>query len=290
MDSYFDHLVTSHTISAHMPVADNKAYAATMSLGDGRFIATTTDGIGTKLLLATKYYDYINLGRDLVASVCNDILCTGAMPKQFLDYIAIGKFDYNIVNNLVLGINAALAETDCKLVAGETAEMQGCYPAGGFDLAGFCVGIGKDEDKLGPYKVESGMKIIGLPSSGFHCNGYTVIRQWLLESKGPLPYLNLLHPTRLYIRDILKAKTVIKSLAHVTGGGISRALSRLLPDNLQAHLDMSKFKVASSSKWALSCGMSYEDQLSVFNCGYGMLAVVEDVPTNIECVLLGEVE
>lgn len=268
---YMQHLLNNDDFTRGLGVQGG--YAPTIDIGD-QFIAMSTDGLGTKIMLAKNYFDYNRLGQDLVASVVNDVLCTGAAPKAFLDYVALGTFDLKFLEHFIMGVKLGCRMSHCELVGGETAEMNGVYPAGKFDLAGFAVGIGTR--KIGPHLVKPGMPIIGLASSGIHANGFTVVRSLLEKTMSPLEF-DLLAPTYNYTMPVTVMGDSIQSLAHVSGGGINRALDRLLPDETYADIDESLLCHNKASKWLESQGYQPEHQMDVFNCGFGMVAVVNDV-------------
>jgi len=237
------------------------------------FQTFSTDGVGTKSSLASFSWDYFNLGVDLVAMSANDVLCTGAYPKYFMDYIALGGFNEKRLASILAGVKHGCSQAGCTLIGGETAEMKGVMPKDSVELSGFCVGEGTE--LLSSNNVQEGDKIVGLTSSGFHANGYTVVRDLLRTTYCPE---HVKAPTRLYTSAVknLKARYDVVSLAHVTGGGMKRAVRRLAPDNLYVDLDHDKLYRDDSSRWALRQGMNKDDMYGIFNCGYGMLVAVRN--------------
>jgi phosphoribosylformylglycinamidine cyclo-ligase len=203
-------------------------------------LVTCTDGVGTKLLLARSLGRLDGLGQDLVAMCVNDLVCTGARPLVFLDYLAVGTLDPAVATALVRGIAAACERAGCALAGGETAEMPGLYAPGHFDLAGFACGVVERAEALGPHRVVEGDVILGIPSSGLHSNGYSLVRA-LIDEGALAPDADLLlAPTRLYpedVRALQDAGVELHALAHITGGGLPENLPRALPAGLGAALD-----------------------------------------------------
>jgi phosphoribosylformylglycinamidine cyclo-ligase len=250
-----------------------------------------TDGVGTKLKLAIDTGRFEGLGQDLVAMCVNDIVVQGAEPLFFLDYYATGKLDVEAAAIVVEGIARACKESGCALIGGETAEMPGLYAKGDFDLAGFAVGAverGAILPKTGAMK--AGDVLLGVTSSGVHSNGYSLVRK-VVEKSG-LNLVNaapfapdkslgeaLLTPTRLYVRSCLDAIRTggVKGLAHITGGGITDNLPRCLPDGLDGEVDLDTIAVLPVFQWlAKQAGIVEKEMLRTFNCGIGMVAVVDE--------------
>jgi phosphoribosylformylglycinamidine cyclo-ligase len=242
-------------------------YGAVIELGDTK-IVLSTDGIGTKVLVAEQLNVFDTIGIDLVAMCANDILCHGAKPHSFLDYYATGHLNLEKSKEILSGIQLGCELAGCKLVGGETAEMPDVYEGDKFDLAGFCMGVVIDEL---PKKdlMKEGDVIIGIPSSGPHSNGFSLLRK-LYHG---IYHLNILRPTRIYTNDILSILPLIKGAAHITGGGIHGNLPRILPDNLNYNINI------ILQDWWLDlfnfAKMDKHEFESVFNCGWGMLLVVE---------------
>lgn len=263
-------------------------FAAALALPPGGWrqpvLFAATDGVGTKLELALQQRRAACIGNDVVAMCVNDLLCAGAQPLFFLDYIACGKLDEEFAAAVVAGIATACSESGCALVGGETAEMPGIYPPQGFDIAGFAVGIGEADEVLTPCAV-AGDALVAMASSGAHSNGYSLIRRLLAEQPHlaaqeveGVPLLDaLLAPTRLYCRAIaaLRGQVTLRGLAHITGGGISENLPRALPAGVEAAVDFSR--VPLPPLFALlqqAGGIGDADMRRIFNCGVGMVAVV----------------
>ena len=230
-----------HTDALTALVAGQTGFAAAHPLPAGMrepMLVTCTDGVGTKLLLARELGRLEGLGQDLVAMCVNDLACTGARPLVFLDYLAVGRLDPDEAGVLVRAIAAACEAVGCRLAGGETAEMPGLYAPGHFDLAGFAAGVVERDEMLGPHRVREGDAIVGLPSSGLHSNGYSLVRA-LVEAGAldPDPDL-LLAPTRLYVRELqaIAAAADLRAAAHITGGGLAENLPRALPEGLGAEL------------------------------------------------------
>ncbi|MDD4914062.1 MAG: phosphoribosylformylglycinamidine cyclo-ligase [Methylococcales bacterium] len=249
-------------------------------------LVSGTDGVGTKLKLATELNLHNTIGVDLVAMCVNDIVVQGAEPLFFLDYFATGKLDVDTAAAVIEGIGKGCELAGAALVGGETAEMPGMYADGDYDLAGFCVGIVEKERIIDGGKVKAGDKLIGLASSGPHSNGYSLIRKIVEKSGYPLQHeLNgkalgqhLLEPTRIYVKSLLNLlKDVpVHALAHITGGGITENLPRVLPENLNARIDLSAWRMPDIFNWLQQQGnVTQADMLLTFNCGIGMIVCVE---------------
>lgn len=248
-------------------------------------LVSGTDGVGTKLKLAIDSGIHNTVGIDLVAMCVNDIIVQGAEPLFFLDYFATGKLDVNIAAAVIEGIGKGCELAGAALVGGETAEMPNMYADGDYDLAGFCVGIVEKSDMLDGSKVSAGDKLIGLASSGAHSNGYSLIRKIIERNQSSLdqPFdgktlgETLLAPTRIYVKSLL---TLIKqipvhALAHITGGGLTENLPRVIPDNLNAKIDLKSWQFPAIFDWLQSNGnVSQADMLITFNCGVGMVICV----------------
>ncbi len=249
-------------------------------------LVSGTDGVGTKLKLASMMNRHDTIGIDLVAMCVNDIVVSGAEPLYFLDYYATGQLDLNQAESVIKGIANGCQLAGCALSGGETAEMPGMYAQGDYDLAGFAVGIVEKDAILNAENVRSGQILLGLASSGPHSNGYSLIRKVLERSGQPLdtPFdsstlgLTLLEPTRLYVKSILKllSKIAVTSIAHITGGGILENLPRVLPDNTTAEIDLSTWDLPPVFKWLQKHGsLEKMEMLRTFNCGIGMIVTVD---------------
>jgi phosphoribosylformylglycinamidine cyclo-ligase len=249
-------------------------------------LVAATDGVGTKLRIAIDTGNVDTIGIDLVAMCVNDLVCQGAEPLFFLDYFATGKLDVSQATRIINGIAAACEATGCALVGGETAEMPGMYHKGDFDLAGFAVGAMERGADL-PAGVQAGDILLGLASAGVHSNGYSFVRK-VVELSGrawsaPAPFAQtslgeaLLVPTRLYVKPALAAirEGGVHALAHITGGGLTENLPRVLPEGLGAEIDLSTWALPPVFRWlAETSEMAEAELLKTFNCGIGMIAVV----------------
>ncbi|RBP15825.1 phosphoribosylformylglycinamidine cyclo-ligase [Roseiarcus fermentans] len=252
-------------------------------------LVAANDGVGTKVKIAIESGIHHTIGIDLVAMCVNDIVVQGAEPLLFLDYFAAGKLDERVAAAVVEGIAAACAESGCALIGGETAEMPGLYADGDFDLAGFAVGAAERGTLLPSPGLKAGDAVFGLPSSGVHSNGFSLVRKIVAASglrwEAPAPFEPgrslaeaFLTPTRLYVRpllEVLKATTGVLALAHITGGGWPDNLPRVLPDGLSVALDLAAFAPQPVFSWLASVGgVSEAEMLRTFNCGFGMAAFV----------------
>jgi len=254
-------------------------------------ILSGTDGVGTKLKLAIDAKKFDTVGIDLVAMCSNDLLCNFGEPLFFLDYYATAKLDVNEATQVVKGIAEGCIRSECALVGGETAEMPGMYKEGDFDLAGFCVGIAEKDELNRIDKIKAGDTLIALPSSGVHSNGFSLVRKLLLEKLGmsldddfqgkPLKDV-LLEPTRIYVKEFKANKDKINALAHITGGGITENLPRVLPDNLKAVVKRADVRVLPIFEF-MSKHVELEEMYRTFNMGVGMVLVVSS--ENVDSIL-----
>ena len=246
-------------------------------------LVSGTDGVGTKLRIALDVKKYDTIGVDCFAMCANDILCHGAKPMFFLDYLACGKLDSDVAAEIISGIASACKETGTALIGGETAEMPGMYQVGDYDVAGFCVGIVEKDEIIDGSKIKEGQVIIGMPSSGFHSNGFSLVRKIfkdfteVFENK-PL-WETLLVPTKLYQNDIYKIqeKVELSGIAHITGGGLIENVPRILPEGLTAVIDTNKISVPSIMKELMKRGnVSEEEMYGTFNMGIGMIVTCDE--------------
>jgi phosphoribosylformylglycinamidine cyclo-ligase len=250
-------------------------------------LVAANDGVGTKVKIAIEAGIFDTIGVDLVAMCVNDIVVQGAEPLFFLDYFATGKLDPAQGALLVKGIAAACVESGCALIGGETAEMPGLYAKGDFDLAGFAVGAAERGTLLPKAGLKTGDVVFGLPSSGAHSNGFSLVRRIVAKTglswDAPAPFAPaqtlaqaLLTPTKLYVKPLLaalKATDAILALAHVTGGGFPENLPRVLPEHLAVRLDLAAFAPPPVFGWLAQAGPVAEaEMLRAFNCGIGMVA------------------
>ena len=239
-------------------------------------LVSGTDGVGTKLKLAFELDRHDTVGIDLVAMSVNDVLVQGAEPLFFLDYFACGKLERRVAAEVVKGIARGCELAGCALIGGETAEMPGMYPPGEYDLAGFCVGVVEKERILDGRSIAPGDAILGLASSGPHANGYSLIRR-ILE-RDARPPTDLLEPTRIYVKPVLNllGSVAVKGLAHITGGGISGNVPRILPPGTQAIINPRSWPRPPVFQWLQQAGgVAEAEMFRVFNCGIGMALVVD---------------
>jgi phosphoribosylformylglycinamidine cyclo-ligase len=248
-------------------------------------LVSATDGVGTKLRIAidTGYLDTV--GIDLVAMCVNDLICQGAVPLFFLDYFATGKLNISGATSVINGIAEGCRQANTALVGGETAEMPGMYEGDDFDLAGFSVGAMERGTAL-PHSVSSGDILIGLPSTGIHSNGYSLVRK-IVEKSGltwndDCPFgegtlaKHSLEPTKIYVRPAVAALETgkLKALAHITGGGLTENLPRALPEGLGANIDLDSWARLAIFDWLIAqAGLEQSEALKTFNCGIGMIAI-----------------
>ncbi|WP_163574555.1 phosphoribosylformylglycinamidine cyclo-ligase [Halomonas faecis] len=246
-----------------------------------------TDGVGTKLRLAMDLGRHDSIGIDLVAMCVNDLIVAGAEPLFFLDYYATGRLDVDIAADVVTGIGEGCEQAGCALVGGETAEMPGMYQDSDYDLAGFCVGVVEKSEILDGSRVAEGDVLLGIASSGPHSNGYSLIRKILEVSGADLntavdgqPLADaLLAPTRIYVKPLLSlirdSGVTVNALSHITGGGLTENLPRVLPDGLAARIDVTSWERPAIFDWLKREGNVAEHELHrVLNCGIGMVVVV----------------
>lgn len=258
-----------------------------------------TDGVGTKLRIAIDTGNVDTIGIDLVAMCVNDLVCQGAEPLFFLDYFATGKLELDSAARIIEGIAEGCAQSGCALIGGETAEMPGMYSEGDFDLAGFAVGAMERGQDL-PKGVKTGDVLLGLGSNGVHSNGYSLVRK-LVEVSGlgwdaDCPWNAdislgeaLLAPTRLYVKQVLEAIRAggVHALAHITGGGLTENLPRVLPEGTGATIDLDAWDLPPVFKWlAETGGMEQGELLKTFNCGIGMIVVCDAAEADAVTALL----
>ncbi len=252
-------------------------------------LVSTTDGVGTKLKLAQDLNNHKSIGIDLVAMCVNDLIVQGATPLFFLDYYATGKLNVDVAEQVIAGIAEGCKQAGCALVGGETAEMPGMYQGEEYDLAGFSVGAVARANLIPKANLEVGDVLLGIGSRGIHSNGYSLVRKLVKDSgvdvNAPPPYPcaattfaeALLSPTRIYVKSLLPILNAghIKALSHITGGGLTENLPRVLPENLSASINLDAWKLPSIFAWMQQVGSIPEhEMLMTFNCGIGMIAVV----------------
>ena len=246
-------------------------------------LVSGTDGVGTKLDIACKKRKFDTVGIDCVAMCVNDILCHGAKPLFFLDYIACGKLEAEVSSDLVKGVAEGCIKSQCSLIGGETAEMPGMYKEGDYDIAGFAVGI-VDKDKIINGKdIKAGDKLIGIASSGVHSNGYSLIRKVFKnldeDFNGKAIWEELLTPTKIYVKPVLSLleKFNIKGMAHVTGGGFYENLPRMLSkEGLSIVINKNSYEIPEIFKKLMELGVKEEEMYNTFNMGIGFVLCVEE--------------
>jgi phosphoribosylformylglycinamidine cyclo-ligase len=253
-------------------------FAGLYPLDDRRFLAASTDGVGSKLMLQRRAGKLRWGGMDLAAHCINDVLCTGATPLFLLDYVAAAQIELEQVAELVEGAAAVCREAGCMLVGGETAELPGVYRDEELDFAGTCVGIVDRDDVIDGSRCEPGDAIIGFPSSGLHTNGFSLVRRIVGEDDFDADLL--LAPHRLYLEEVraLRAAADVRALAHVTGGGILGNLERVLPEGVHAQIDWESWERPPVFHWLADQGVDEEEARRVFNLGIGLCAVVPEPP------------
>ena len=250
-----------------------------------------TDGVGTKIEIANMMNNHRTIGIDLVAMCVNDLIVDEARPLFFLDYIATGKLNLVKGTQIIKGIIEGCKKSNCSLLGGETAEHPGVDANDKYDLAGFCVGVKSGIKNVKPKLLQNDL-IIGIKSSGLHSNGFSLVRKIVKEKKVKLNKKIdksntigqlLLKPTKIYVEPILElfSKKLIKTCAHITGGGITENLPRSLTNNVKAEIDLNKWNVPKIFKWVQSYGINQSEMLRTFNCGYGMVVIVEKSKFNM---------
>ena len=261
-------------------------------------LVSGTDGVGTKLILAQQLNNHSTIGIDLVAMCTNDVLVQGAEPLFFLDYFACGKLDIKTAAIVVKGISDGCLQAGIALIGGETAEMPDMYNGDDYDLAGFCVGVVDKENLIDGNNISTGDIIVGLSSSGPHSNGFSLIRK-ILEI-GDKPIINgqpieklLLSPTRIYVKPIMQLikKVKIKGLAHITGGGITENIPRILKNTIQAEININSWKQGPIFDWLSIAGKISPDEMrKTFNCGVGMVVIVDQSDLNSTLDILNKAD
>jgi phosphoribosylformylglycinamidine cyclo-ligase len=252
-----------------------------------------TDGVGTKIQLAIQHDAHDRIGIDLVAMCVNDVIVQGAEPLFFLDYYATPRLDVDTAARVISGIAKGCEIAGAALLGGETAEHPGAHAAGGYDLAGFCVGVVERERLIDGTRIRAGDRLIGIASSGPHSNGFSLIRKVLqkthepeaIELDGRRLIELLLEPTRIYARAVLRLleEVPVKGLSHITGGGLLENIPRVLPIGLGARLQRSAWPRVAVFDWLEQAGVAPPEMLRTFNCGLGMIAVVD--PADVERAL-----
>ena len=255
-------------------------------------IVCGTDGVGTKLKLASKLNEHRYIGQDLLAMCVNDVITSGATPLFFLDYLATSKVDIKLHTQVLRGIKRSCESINIPLIGGETAEMPGMYSKNDYDLAGFCVGVVDKKNIINKSKVKKGNILIGFESSGFHSNGFSLINK-LIENRSlslSQKFKNtnlgkaLIKPTKLYVDifELLRSKVDINGAAHITGGGLTENLPRVIPDKYTTYIDESMLKIPDIFKLIQEkAGLDRKEMLKTFNCGFGMVLIIKKDDINI---------
>ena len=253
-------------------------------------IVACTDGVGTKIEIANSINKFNTIGIDLVAMSVNDLIVQGARPLFFLDYISINKVNLLKLKSIMRGILKGCKISNCNLVGGETAEMPGTYAKNKLDIAGFAVGIVEEKKILNGKKIKNGDLILAIPSSGLHSNGYSLVRR-LIDikkiniKKNKFLKKELIKPTKIYVKEILNLidKNLLNGCANITGGGVADNLKRVLPNNLNAEINLLNINSLKIFHWLKSHGISDEEMLKTFNCGVGFCLIIN--PKNFKKVI-----
>ncbi|HKC22983.1 MAG TPA: phosphoribosylformylglycinamidine cyclo-ligase [Gaiellaceae bacterium] len=261
-------------------------FAGLYPLDDRRLLAASTDSVGSKLMLSRRAGKLRWAGMDLAAHCIDDVLCSGADPLFLLDYVAANRIEEEQVVELVEGAADVCRQAGCALIGGETAELPGIYQPGELDFAGTCVGVVERDHVIDGSRCETGDVVIGLPSSGLHTNGFSLVRDVLGDED--IDAELLLTPHRLYLQELreLRARADVRALAHVTGGGILGNLARVLPDGVEARIDWGSWERPEVFGWLAERGVAEDELRRVFNLGIGMCAVVPAAPA--DALVIGE--
>ena len=253
-------------------------------------IVACTDGIGTKIEIANLLNKFDTIGIDLVAMSVNDLIVQGAKPLFFLDYISINKINLSKLKSIMTGILKGCKTSECSLVGGETAEMPGTYAKNKFDIAGFAVGIVEEKKILNGKKIKKNDLILGIPSSGLHSNGYSLVRNLISlkkidVKKNKFLTEELIKPTKIYVKEILNLtnRNLLNGCANITGGGLKDNLKRVLPNNLNAEINLIKVKPLKIFRWLNSHIINDKEMLRTFNCGIGFCLIIN--PKNLNKVI-----
>ncbi|TDT62322.1 phosphoribosylformylglycinamidine cyclo-ligase [Fonticella tunisiensis] len=278
-------LIKKHSKKTFIPgvINDIGSFAGMFELSGYKnpVLVSGTDGVGTKLEIAYKMKRYDTVGIDCTAMCVNDILCHGAKPLFFLDYIACGKLDAQIAESLVRGVSVGCLQAGCALIGGETAEMPGFYRDGEYDIAGFAVGIVEKDSIVDGSTIQDGDILIGIESSGIHSNGYSLVRKLIknldMDFNGKKMGDVLLEPTKIYVKTILSLmkRFNIKGMAHITGGGFIENIPRMFRDEFTAIIHRDSFKVHDIFKYIMSLGVNEDEMYNTFNMGIGFVICVD---------------
>lgn len=274
-------------------ITDLGTFGGMYDIGNGQVLVSGTDGVGTKLKAAFAMNKNDTVGIDCVAMCVNDVICHGARPLFFLDYIATGALIPGVAADIVKGIADGCLQSGCALIGGETAEMPGFYPEGEYDLAGFCVGMVNKKEIINGSAIEQGDKIIGLGSTGVHSNGFSLVRKLyamdetlsttMVEQAGKTLGELLLMPTRIYVKSILALidQVRVKGIAHITGGGFYENIPRVLPKTVNAKIELGSWEMPYLfDKLVADAQLSQRDAYNTFNMGIGMIVIVKPEEEN----------
>lgn len=293
-------LIKGYAKSTMNPLVLNHigSFGAMMELPEGYkkpVLISGTDGVGTKLEIAFKMNKYDTVGIDCVAMCVNDILCHGAKPLFFLDYIACGKLEAEVSSDLVKGIADGCLDSDCALIGGETAEMPGFYSDGEYDMAGFAVGIADKDKIINGSKIKEGDKLIGIASSGIHSNGYSLVRKLFPDLNedfnGEPVWKTLLTPTKIYVKPVLKLleSYEIKGMAHVTGGGFIENVPRMFNGGeFTAVINKNSYPLPGIFERIIEKGVDKDHMYNTFNMGIGFVLAVDEKDVTSIIKALGE--
>ena len=249
-------------------------------------LVSSSDGVGTKLKIAELAHKFDTIGIDAVAMNVNDILCTGAQPLFFLDYIAFSKVKEDVLVDVVKGINQGCIESGCSLIGGETAQMPGMYRQGEYDIAGFCVGVVERDNIIDGSNIKPGDIVIGLESSGIHYNGYSLVRRVFSINEQKRMSKELLIPTRIYVKPVLSLlpDKSIKGIAHITGGAFYDKIARILPGNCDVRINKNSWTIPKVFKLIQNKGnIDNAEMYHTLNMGIGMVLIVE--PVSVEKII-----
>jgi phosphoribosylformylglycinamidine cyclo-ligase len=278
-------LIKEHAKRTYIPgvISDLGSFAGMFELGkyNNPVLVSGTDGVGTKLEIAFKTRKYDTVGIDCVAMCVNDILCHGAKPIFFLDYMACGKLEAEVAADIVKGVSDGCVQSGCALIGGETAEMPGFYKEGEYDLAGFAVGVAEKDAIIDGSKIEEGDALVGIASSGPHSNGYSLIRKLITdldqEFEGKKMGEVLLTPTKIYVKPVLALmeKFEIRGMAHVTGGGFYENIPRMFKGDFTAVINKGSYDVPAIFKHIIGLGVEEDHMYNTYNMGIGFVLCVK---------------
>lgn len=274
-------LIKNYASKTFIPgvINDLGSFAGMFELGHYKnpVLVSGTDGVGTKLEFAFKLKKYDTVGIDCVAMCVNDILCHGAKPLFFLDYLACGKLEAEVAAELVKGVSEGCIQSGCALIGGETAEMPGFYKEGEYDIAGFAVGVAEKDEIIDGSRIEDGDILLGIESSGVHSNGFSLVRKLIPEYDRELG-LKLLTPTKIYVKVVqqLMKECDIRGMAHVTGGGFIENVPRMFKGNFTAVIDTKSYEVPEIFKYLIERGADESKMYNTFNMGIGFVLAIKE--------------